>query len=260
MGGHYARQAMPASEATLYSVPASHPCAAVEAALGLKGISYRRVDLLPLSQLVIGPLRWRGATVPGLRIGSERLVGSRTIIRRLDAIAPEPPLLPAPGSADYARVLEAERWGDEVLQAVPRRIIDAAFLRMPKAMASYAEGARLPLPIGALLPAMPLTARLMALRNIARDDAVRADIAALPRQLDRIDAWISEGLIGGPAANAADLQIGSSIRLLASIGDVRPLLDGRPATGLLAYFPPLAGEVPAGVLPAAWLDQAPLAA
>jgi glutathione S-transferase len=211
------------------------------------------VDLLPLAQLVVGPMRWGGVTVPGLRLGSERVAGSRAIMRRLDAIAPEPALLPPPGTGAYARVLEAERWGDEVLQAVPRRIIDAAFLRSPGAMASYAQGARLPLPIGVLAPAMPLTARLMAIRNGAHDAAVAADIAALPRQLDRIDGWIAEGILGGAAPNAADLQIGSSIRLLASVVDLRGLLDGRPASRLAGYFPPLAGEVPAGTLPSAWL-------
>jgi glutathione S-transferase len=237
----------------LYSQPGSHPCAAVEAALKLKSIDYDRVDLLPLSQVIIGPLRYGGGTVPGMRLGSERLVGSRTIMRRLDALAPEPPLLPAPDDPAYASVLDAERWGDEVLQAVPRRIIDAAFLRRPSAMESYAGDAKLPLPVGLMHLALPLTARLMAFKNKARDEAARADLAALPGQLDRIDTWIAEGLLGGERPNAADLQIGSTIRLLMSIGDVRPLVEGRPAASLARYFPPLAGEIDAGVLPAQWL-------
>jgi glutathione S-transferase len=244
---------MAASAPKLYSQPGSHPCAAVEAALALKSIDYERVDLLPLSQVLIGPLRYGGPTVPGMRVDGERLVGSRAIMRRLDALAPEPPLLPAPGDPSYARVLEAERWGDEVLQSVPRRIIDAAFLRRPAAMESYAGEARLPLPRSLLRPAMPLTARLMAIRNRARDESARADLAALAGQLDRIDRWIADGLLGGAAPNAADLQIGSSIRLLMSIGDVRPLIERRPAAGLTRYFPPMAGEIPAGVLPAEWL-------
>ncbi len=103
----------------LYVQPASHPCAAVEAALALKSIAYDRVDLLPMSQLLVGPLRYGGKTVPGMRIGGERVAGSRAIMRRLDELAPEPPLLPPPGDPTYARVLETERWGDEVLQACP---------------------------------------------------------------------------------------------------------------------------------------------
>ena len=70
----------------LYVLPGSHPCAAVEAALALKSIHYDRVDLLPMSQLLIGPLRYGGTTVPGMRLDGERLVGSRTIMRRLDAL------------------------------------------------------------------------------------------------------------------------------------------------------------------------------
>jgi glutathione S-transferase len=239
--------------ATLYALPGSHPVAAVEVALRLKSIDYRRVDLLPMSQVLIGPLRYSGTTVPGLRIAGERLVGSRAIMRRLDALAPEPPLLPPVGDNSHAEVLEAERWGDEVLQSVPRRIIDVAFIRRPAAMESYAANAKLPLPRPLMRPALPLTARLMALKNGAREDAAREDLQALPGLLDRIDVWIADGLLGGERPNAADLQIGSTIRLLATIGDVRPLIGDRPAARLTRYFPPMVGAVPPGVLPAQWL-------
>jgi glutathione S-transferase len=230
----------------------------VEAALQLKSMAYKRVDLIPSTEVLLGPLLWGGGTVPGMRIGGERLVGSRRIMRRLDALAPEPPLLPPPGDPSHDRVLEAERWGDEVLQSVPRRILDAAFMRRPATMESYAADAKLPLPRPLLRPAMPLSARLMALKNRARDESVRADLAALPGQLEQIDGWIAEGLLGGERPNAADLQIGSSIRMLMSIGDVRPLIDGppaRPAAQLTRYFPRMAGEIPAGVLPGDWLAR-----
>lgn len=243
----------------LYVLPASHPCAAVEAALGLKGLEFERVDLIPMTQMAIGPLRYGGSTVPGMRIDGEKVVGSRAIMRRLDQLRPEPPLLPPPGDERFAPVLEAERWGDEVLQSVPRRIIDVAFLRRPHAMLSYAQNAKLPMPSALMKPAAPLTAKLMAFKNKARDTTARADIAALPAQLDRVDRWIAEGLIGGERPNAADLQIGSTIRLLMSIGDMRPLIEGRPAARLANYFPPLVGEIEAGVLPAAWFP-APVAA
>jgi glutathione S-transferase len=237
----------------LYVLPGSHPCAAVEAALRLKAIDYERVDLLPMSQMVIGPLRYGGATVPGMRMDGERLLGSRAIMRRLDALVAEPPLLPPVGSPLYAKVLEAERWGEEVLQSVPRRIIDVAFLRRPTAMLSYAGDAKLPLPAGLMRPMVPLTARLMAIKNKARNKAAREDIGALGSMLDRVEEWIADGLLGGPQPNAADLQIGSAVRLLASIGDIRPLIDGRPAAKLTGYFPPMIGEIPAGVLPPEWL-------
>ncbi len=239
----------------LYTVPGSHPCAAVEVALRLKSIDYKRVDLLPLSQMVFGPLRYGGTTVPGLRIDGERLAGSRTIMRRLDTLVPEPPLLPPLSDAvARARVLEAERWGDEVLQSVPRRLLDAAFLRDPASMESYAGDAKLPLPRAMMRPALPLTAKLMAKRNHAEDAKAKADFAALPAQLEHIDAWIADGVLGGEQPNAADLQIGSSIRLLMTIGDVRPLIEGRPAQSLVRWFEPQTGEAPAGTLPAEWLS------
>ena len=41
--------------------------------------------------MIFGP-----RTVPGLRIdGTEKISGSRAIMRRLDQLAPEPPLFPA---------------------------------------------------------------------------------------------------------------------------------------------------------------------
>ncbi len=52
---------------------------------------------------------------------------------------------------------------------------------------------------------------------------------ALPAQLEHIDAWIADGVLGGEQPNAADLQIGSSIRLLMTVADVRPLIEGHPA-------------------------------
>jgi glutathione S-transferase len=246
----------------LYALPGSHPCAAVEVAMQLKSIDYQRVDLLPLAQIAVGPLLYGGATVPGLRVDGERLAGSRTIMRKLDVLVPDPPLLPPPSDAvARARVLEAERWGDEVLQSVPRRLLDAAFLRDPACMESYAGDAKMPLPRPMLRPALPLTAKLMAKRNKADDGKARADIAALPAQLDHIDAWISDGVLGGDQPNAADLQIGSSIRLLMTLGDIRPLIEGHACEALTRWWPqPQAGEAPAGTLPAEWLSAQTAAA
>jgi glutathione S-transferase len=243
----------------LYVGAGSHPCAAVEAAMALKSIHYDRVELFSLSQVVIGPLRYGGTTVPGMRLDGERIVGSRQIMRRLDSLVPEPALLPAREDPSYAKVLEAERWGDEVFQDVPRRIIDVAFLHRPAAMESYVADSKLPIPIGVLRPVLPLHARLMAAKNKANEGSARGDLQALPAELDRIDGWIAEGVLGGEQPNAADLQIGSTLRLLMSIADVRPLIEARPAAQLTRYFPPMVGEVQAGTLPADWLP-APAAA
>jgi glutathione S-transferase len=244
--------------ARLYTLPGSHPCATAEAALKLKSIEFETVVLLPTTQRLIGPLLYRGATVPGLRIDGERIVGSRAILRRLDELVPDPALYPSE-LRRRKEVLQAEAWGDETLQPIARRIADALFVRKPRTMESYAGDAKLPLPLWLLRPSEPAVARIMAVMNKAGDEHVRADLEALPGHLDKIDAWISGGLLGGTQPNAADLQIGSSIRLLESLGDVAPLLDGRLCVRLTRYFPPLVGSIEAGLLPPEWVP-APAAA
>src|SRR5213083_948604 len=59
---------MTRGELTLYVVPASHPCAAVELALKRKGLAYRRVDLLPLWHVVHQTAVFGRRTVPGLKL------------------------------------------------------------------------------------------------------------------------------------------------------------------------------------------------
>src|SRR5215204_1058932 len=86
-------RAVPA--ATLYALPASHPCAAVEVALRLKGVDYARVDMIPIVSKLQQWRRFGGVTVPGVVFADgERVLGSREIVRALEHRAPEPPLLP----------------------------------------------------------------------------------------------------------------------------------------------------------------------
>jgi len=242
-------------KAKLYILPGSHPCAAVEAALKLKGIDYRRVDMLPFVQLLWGPIRYGGHTVPGLRLDGERMVGSRQIVARLDELVPEPALYPA-DAQERERVLDAERWGDESLQDATRRVFDVLIVRRPAALESYAQDANLRVPPALVRPALGLTARALAAYNHVSKSTARADIESLPPLLDRVDELIADGVIGAGAPNAADLQIGSSIRLLDTSGDIRPLLAGRPLSKLIDLFEPAAGDIPAGLLPAEWLPQA----
>ena len=64
-----------------------------------------------------------------------KLQGSRTIMRRLDELAPEPALLPADPAAREA-VLAAEGWGDAELQPLARRAVWAALRSQPGATPS----------------------------------------------------------------------------------------------------------------------------
>ncbi|HET8673809.1 MAG TPA: glutathione S-transferase N-terminal domain-containing protein [Thermoleophilaceae bacterium] len=234
----------------LYVIPGSHPCDCVEAAMRLKGLEYERVDLLPLVHKAVIGARFRAGTVPAMTIDGERIVGSRPILRRLDRLAPEPPLLPS-DPALRARVEEAESFGDETLQPIARRIAWAALKRNRAAMMSYARDSRLGLPQPLVKLGSAPVAAAACRYNRATDAQVREDLRSLPGHLDRVDGWIAEGVLGGESPNAADLQIGSSIRLLRTFADVAPLLSGRPCEGLGERgFRPLPGSVPAGTLPA----------
>ncbi|MEA2273177.1 MAG: glutathione S-transferase [Solirubrobacteraceae bacterium] len=242
----------------LYSVPASHPAAAVEAALRLKGIEYKRVDLPNLSQRVVVRMVAGGGTVPAIKFDGQALVGSRPIMRRLDELKADPPLFPADPER-RAAVEAAEEWGDEVLQRVVRRITIHGVKRAPAAAALslVPDDAQLPLPKALQRFFAPPVVAMSARINNADEKTVKEDLRALPGHLDKVDAWIAEGVLGGDIPNAADLQIGSSLRLLNRVHDVRPLLAGRPCMVLAErYFPPHQGDIPAGTYPAEWLPAA----
>jgi glutathione S-transferase len=238
----------------LYAVPASHPSAAVEEALRLKGLPYRRIDLPNGLHVVPQLARFGRRTVPGLAGDGVRAVGSRPIMRVLDALAPEPPLLPR-DPAERARVEEAERWGEEVLQPGARRLAWTIIPRAPEAAASYVEGAWFAVPppfdVPLLKSVVPLERRI----NGVTEARSREDLRALPGWMDRADALVADGTIGTDPANAADLQIASSVALLLTYDDLRRVVDGRPAAELARRrFPDFPGHVPAGAVPAEWLS------
>jgi glutathione S-transferase len=188
-------------------------------------------------------------TVPGLRIDGQKISGSRAIMRRLDELVPEPPLLPADKDAQ-ARVESAERWGDEVFQRVARGLIWNGFTHSPGAMVSYSEHSRIPLPDRAIRLSAPLVARLSSRLNRTDDAVARADLKALPSQLDKVDAWIADGTIGDAEhPNVADLQLASTVRLMLTLADLRPLIEQRPCGELaMRLFPQTDGSMPAGSL------------
>jgi glutathione S-transferase len=245
---------MPVMEAKLYVIPGSHPSRAAMLMLEHKGIPYKRVDLLPvIAKGVLKSLRFRGVTVPALKLDGRRIQGSREIARELDRVKPDPPLFPA-DSEQRVAVEEAERWGDEDLQEPVRRILWNALRRDRSPLRSFSEGAKLGIPIGiAVRTAAPIVAAAARL-NEATDESVRHDLAALPGMLQRIDAWVADGVLNGDQLNAADYQIAPSIRLAMTLDDLRPAIDGRPAGEMaLRVVPDFPGHA-GPILPAAWLE------
>ena len=245
-------------EAKLYVIPGSSPSYTARLMLERKGIPYRRVDLIPaVHKGVVKAQRFPSTTVPALKIEGRRVQGSREIARALDEIKPDPPLFPAdPGTR--AKIEEAEAWGDEVLQSKARREAWWGLKRNRAPLATYSEGARLGVPVGLAVRTGGPIVSLSARYNGSTDERVRDDLASLAADLDKVDGWISEGVLDGDELNAADFQIATSLRLLMSFEDLRPAIESRSAGKLaLRAVPDFPGRAPP-VFPEEWL--APLRA
>jgi glutathione S-transferase len=244
----------------LYWMSVSHPSQAARKMLELKGVDFQVVDVLPLNQRVHLRLAgFRGGTVPALKLDDRRVQGSRQIARVLDELWPTPPLFPA-DPALRARVEEAERWGDEVLQPVPRRI--ARYGAVHSLAVRRWGAAESP------LPGREVAARISGplvryyLRTTEADGrrgeeaVIRADLAALPSLLDRVDQLLADGTLDPSAPNAATLQILSSVCLLDAIADLRELVGAHacaaPARELFSSYP---GPIPP-FLPVDWVPHA----
>jgi len=240
-------------DARLYVIPGSHPSYAAALMLEHKGIPFKRTDLMPVvSKGVLRMVGFPGITVPALKIDGDKVQGSRQIARELERLRPEPPLLPADAEKRVA-VEAAESFGDEELQQPIRQLLWWGFKQDKEPLRSYSEGAKLGVPIGlAVKTGGPLVA-LSARFNEASDENAKAAAAKLPALLDRVDAWIEDGTLGGDQLNAADFQIAPSIGLALTLDDLKPMIETRPAGALARrVVPHYPGRMPA-VLPAEWL-------
>jgi glutathione S-transferase len=229
---------MSTAPAKLYVILGSHACRAGMLMLVHKGIGYRTSEIPTGFQ---GPLLrargFPGRTVPALAIDRHRVQTNRRIARFLDELAPEPVLLP---SERREEIEEAERWADEVLQTIARRLVLAAGSRDLSLIDAYGETRRL----GPILART--TGRRSRIMRIAANYVFKIDeytegldLAAVPGVLGQIDAWIDAGLLNGPELNAADLQIAPSLCLLACRSDIRDLVEERPAWELVERLIPV---------------------
>lgn len=234
-------------ELVLHGLAPSHPCMTAEAALKLKGLEYERIDFQPGPHVeeMTGIYGEGKATVPGMLVDGEPVHGSRPILAKLEELVPDPPLYPTEA------VAEAERWGDEELQDLGRRMPWGSLYFRPESMGTFGGA-------GALDPAgtdfaIKIIRATWRYHGITAE-LLAADLAGLPAKLDHVDALARDGVIGGDEPNAADLQIGATLRVLLTVGDIRPLIEGRPGEEMARrWFPDYPGEVPAGAFPAGWV-------
>lgn len=243
---------------TLYWMAISHPSMAARKMLDLKGVEYARVDVLPLNQrLHLRLAGFRGGTVPALKLEGRKVQGSRNISRALDARWPDPPLFPVDPEL-RARVEAAERWGDEQLQPIPRRLFRFGVAELPELRLWAAREQRLPAPPLAALAMRPAVAYYA--RTVEADGrrataaAIRADLDGLAAKLDRVDYLLADGTLTLDPPNAATLQILATVRLLAAFHDLRAHVDSHacaaPARELFRSYP---AELPR-FLDTEWLE------
>jgi glutathione S-transferase len=241
----------------LFWMSISHPSQVARKMLDLKGVEYEVVDVLPLNQRFHLRLAgFSGGTVPALRLDGRRIQGSRQIARALDERWPEPPLFPADPSL-RARVEEAERWGDEQLQPIPRRLFRYGVAHDAKLRQQVVRAQRLPIPnltAQLIRPAVGWYARTIeADGRRATEAGVRADLQALPALLDHADSMLKDGTLTLDPPNAATLQILATVKLLSGFADLAEMIAGhaclQPARRL---FPEYGAGLPAFLDPA-WL-------
>jgi glutathione S-transferase len=240
----------------LYSIAISHPSRAAGLMLRHKGIEHEIVDIPAGAQRVLLRVNgFRRGTVPALKINGRRVQGSRAISRALDELQPEPPLFP-PDAAKRAAVEQAERWGDADLQPVPRHVF--------RWCVAHDLDLRLALVKALKMPIAPLTARVMKplawyfsrVVSGTTEESLRAELAAIPAQLDHVDELIEAGVIGGDPPNAADFQIATSVRVLLNFPQLEPLIAGRPAGELAMKIVPGFGQALPVDIPASWVPRA----
>jgi glutathione S-transferase len=230
-----------AVQARLYGFAISNPANSARLMLAYKGVETKWVELPPgIHPLILKALGYRRGTVPALKLDGRKIEDSVELSHVLEQLIPDPPLFPADPERRRA-VEEAERWGEAELQMVPRRIFRWTFAHDNGARARLAKDLGFPLPglVGQLNAPI---AKAMAKRVDADLEHAQALLRELPATLDHADRLIADGVIGDPdAPNAADFQIAPSIRALAGVKDLLPLLAGRPcdalARRLLPRFP-----------------------
>lgn len=231
-------------KAKLYGIRGSAPSYSPELMLRHKGIPYRRVNLIPdRHRKRLPAMGFPGSTVPALLVDGRRVQTNRAIARALDDLVPDPRLLPADRTA-RAGVEAAERFGDEVFQQAVRRIVLWSLVNDPDSVTPDPAIGPLPIPRNAWLRRR-ITRRSFRVFGIT-DAVVRDDLKAVPEMMDRLEAYIDEGVLDGPELNAADFEIAPLIAALLGASYVATDVVDRPAARLASRVMPSHPPIDAG--------------
>ncbi len=147
--------------------------------------------------------------MPGLLVDGEPVHGSRPILARLEQIEPRarrcsPSRSPIGSARQSAGATRSSRTSGA-------RLPWGALHFRPEALGTFGGGGPLD-PAGTDF-AMRMIRGTWKYHGISCE-RLAEDLAGLPEKLERIEAFAAEGVIGGEAPNAADLQIGATILVL----------------------------------------------
>lgn len=231
---------------TLYTCPECPYCPIVRAMLDHKQARYRRRDLIPGPHATV--LRIVGfpeSTVPALKIGGERIQSTIAAAHAIDCVYPSRPLFPS--DPDHRRLVEEiTGWARETIGPVKNDLYWWGMHLDPDAAIVLWENAHTGLPKSLLRRAVPRSVRAMGRSEPPDTQAGLHRLATVPSLLERIDASIAAGVIGGDDLNAGDFHAAMLARLLMSLADLEPIVAARPAGSLVAriYSEPLARAAP----------------
>ena len=238
--------------ARLYLFELSHPSQMAKLALQMKGVPFEERELpAGFHPMLLRLSGFERGTVPALKLeDGRRLQSTLEITRVLDELAPGPPVLhPSP------EVTEAEHWAERELQMSPRRMFRWASVHQLEVREWVSRLNGLPAPDLAARLGVPI-AKSLANKVGADEEAVRRELQLLPERLDRVDELLASGVIGGETLNAADLQIGCSVRVFLTFAQIAPYLEGRPCAAHARRVLPETPEPVPLRLPDAWLPAA----
>jgi glutathione S-transferase len=180
-------------------------------------------------RVLVRAMGFKGDRVPAVKFeDGRRAQGTRELPRVLDELVPEPRLVP-----DDPRALEAERWANDVLQQWARRMVASAGANDPDALTGRGAEGRL----GVLLARHDVQRRVVARAVLvvfrASKDQLRQDRERTGELLDRVDAWIADGVLNGEQLRSPDFAVASSLALVEYIVALQPELRRRPLNQLV---------------------------
>jgi glutathione S-transferase len=219
--------------AKLYVIPGSHAARTGILLMDHKGLDYELKELVAGTQRQMRLRGFPGGTVPALVWEDGRHVQTNIEIARfLDEVRPDPPLFPADPER-RAAVEEVERWADDVLQMDTRRLVLAGALDWPGTLIGHGDHGR----NGPLLWKRRRARRIginlpIAFFKVNRESERRL-LERLPAHLDRIDAWIEQGVLNGDELTAADYAVAAQLALLTYRSDLAPEIERRPVGRLV---------------------------